>query len=414
MYKIVLLIGAYDMKYVKVSAVACMIFLLTACGRNLSSSTTPAAGAGSSATVSSVEGVAAKGLIAGGTVKVYAVTAAGVKGQLLSESTTGDGSAGALGHYKVDLGSYAGAVLVEVTGGSYEDEATHKTIQNSATVPLRALYPDVAPGTTTLQVTPLTELAAVRVGTTMTPAAIRAANTLVSEVMKVDILSTAPVAPTVAGFTAPGVTQAQRDYALMLAAVSQLMATTGATLDAALSSLNSGISSTGMADNSLSVALSTFVSANTVKTGVTTVPPALQNLGTVTKKITVSLTGSNTSAIQALTTVLTLPAGLLVPADAAGVPSASVVTLAGSAASAKNIYVTSKYIAAAGASPASLTISLITPEGGLTAGGDILAVICDVSVAAGSTVPAASAITNKTDFKDANGALLVGPTLSVY
>jgi len=402
------------MKSVKVSVVLSLIFLLTACGRDLSSSAVSAGGGGSTAAVSSVQGVVAKGLIAGGTVRAYAVSAAGVKGQFLSESRTGDGISDALGHYKVDVGSYTGAVLVEVTGGTYEDEATHKTIQNSATVPMRALYPDVVPGITTLQVTPLTELAAVRVGAAMTPAAIRAANTLVSEVMKVDILSTVPVVPTVAGFTAPGVTQAQRDYSLMLAAVSQLMSTTGATLDATLSSLNSSISSSGMTDNALSGALRTFVAENAVQTGVATVPPALQNLGTVTKKLTVSLAGTNTPSIQALTTVLTLPAGLLLSADSTGVPAGSVVALAGGAAVAKNIYFTTYYVAAAGANPATITISLITPEGGLTTRGDIFTIICDVNVASGSTVPVASAVTYKTDFKDSNGALLVGPTLSVY
>lgn len=396
------------MNYLKVLAVLNVMLLLTACGGGGSS--LPAVPVPAPAPVSSVEGVASKGLIAGGTVKVYAVSDAGVKRSLLGEGTTD-----AKGHYKVAIGSYVGAVLVEVTGGSYEDEATHKTVQNSTTVPLRALYPDVAYGTTTLQVTPLTELAAIHVGTTMTPAAIRAANTLVSQVMKVDILTTAPVPPTEADFAAAGVTQAQRDYSLLLAAVSQLMLTTGSTLEATLASLNSGLTASGMSEptaTALSGALTAYIAANSAQTGVTTVPPALQNLGTVTKKLTLSLNTSKASSVQAITTVMTLPAGLLVSADTAGVPARYVFSLAGSSTAAKNITYAAKYVAAAGANPATITISLLAPEGGLTEAGDILFVICDVAL--GSTAPAASAVTVETLFKDLNGAPLTGPTLSVY
>jgi hypothetical protein len=277
------------------------------------------------------------------------------------------------------------------------------------------LYPDVAPGTTTLEVTPLTELAVIHVGATMTPTAIRAANTLVSQVMKVDILSTAPVAPTEADFTATGVTQAQRDYSLMLAAVSQLMLTTGSTLEATLASLNSGLSSSGMSGptaTALSGALTTYVAANSAQTGVTTVPAALQHLGTVTKKLTLSLTTSKASSVQAITTVMNLPAGLIVSADASGVPARYVFSLAGSSAAAKNINYAAKYVAATGTNPATITITLLAPEGGLTEGGDILSVICDV--ASGSPPPAASSVTLQTIFKDLNGAPLTGPTLSVY
>jgi hypothetical protein len=397
------------MNYLKVLAVLSLMLLFTACGGGGSS--LPAVPAPAVSPVSSVEGVASKGLIAGGTVRVYAVSDAGVKSSLLAETITD-----AKGYYKVAIGSYVGTVLVEVTGGSYEDEATHKTVQNSTTVPLRALHPDVAPGTTTLEVTPLTELAVIHVGTTMTPAAIRSANTLVSQVMKVDILSTAPVAPTEADFAVAGVTQAQRDYSLMLAAVSQLMLTTGSTLEATLAFLNSGLtSSSGMSEptaTALSGALTTYVAANTAQTGVSTVPPALQNLGTVTKKLTLSLNTPKASLVQAITTVMTLPAGLVVSADAAGVPTQYALSLAGSSTAAKNINYAAKYVASIGTNPATITISLLAPEGGLTEGGDILFVICDV--APGSTAPAASAVTLQTIFKDSNGAPLTGPTLSVY
>ena len=397
------------MNYARVFAALNLMLLLTACGGG--DGALPAVPVAPLAPVSSVEGVASKGLIAGGTVKVYAVSAAGVKQSLLSETKTD-----AKGHYIITIGNYAGAVLVEVTGGSYEDEATHKTVENSTTVPLRALYPDVAPGTTTLQVTPLTELAAVRVGSSMTPTAIRDANSLVSKVMKVEILSTAPVAMTATAFTAAGVSQAQRDYSLMLAAVSQLMLTTGSTLEATLASLNNGLSSSsGMSEptgNALSGALTTYVAANTAQTGVTTAPPSLQNLGTVTKKLTVSLNTSNASSVQAISAVMTLPAGLLLSADTAGVPAGSALSLAGSSAAAKNITYAAKYVAAAGASPATITISLLAPEGGLTEGGDIITITCNVAL--GATAPAASAVALKTEFKDLNGAVLTGPTLSVY
>jgi hypothetical protein len=138
----------------------------------------------------------------------------------------------------------------------------------------------------------------------------------------------------------------------------------------------------------------------------------LQNLGAITKKLTLSLNTPKAYSVQAITTVMTLPAGLLVSADAAGVPARYALSLAGSSAAAKNINYAARYVAAVGANPATITISLLAPEGGLTEGGDILFVICDV--APGSTAPAASAVTLETEFKDLNGALLTGPTLSVY
>jgi hypothetical protein len=232
--------------------------------------------------------------------------------------------------------------------------------------------------------------------------------------MKVDILATTPVEPTVAGFTATGVTQAQRDYSLALAAISQLMSTNGSDLSTTLNSLKSGITPTGMTGpvaTSLSGALTAYVAANTERTGVTTVPPSMQNMGTVTKKLTVALGGTNASSVQALQTILTLPAGLLLRSDTAGIPLGAVFTLSGSAASAKDVSYVARYVAASGNTPAKVTFALIAPKGGLVAG-DILTLTCDV--ATGSAVPAASEVTLSGNvFKDSNGAALTGPALSM-
>jgi len=162
-----------------------------------------------SATV--VKGTASKGPIGGGTVNIIALNTDGSQGALLGTATTNpDGS------YSLSIGSYIGSVLAVVTGGTYTDEATNTVVTNSATY--RAAVAD-ATGTVSASITPFTELAVQNAGT-LTTVNITASNNQVSTMLGgVNILTTKPA--DVTGSLA-GASQAEKDYGLMLAALSQM------------------------------------------------------------------------------------------------------------------------------------------------------------------------------------------------
>jgi hypothetical protein len=126
------------------AAAAAVALALVSCG----GSDAPAVAAAPTATVS---GTVVKGPITGATVTIYAVDAAGVKGAVLATTTTGAG-----GTYNASV-AYTGAVLVEVSGGSYLDEATGTT--KTLSDPMRVMVTTTAGGTVTGVVTPLTTAA---------------------------------------------------------------------------------------------------------------------------------------------------------------------------------------------------------------------------------------------------------------
>jgi hypothetical protein len=97
-----------------------------------------------------ISGVASKGLVSGATVTVYSVSN-GTKDKVLGSNLTD-----ALGSYSIDIGSYTGPVLLEVTGGSYKDEASG--IRTSLADTLRAAVPN-ASGVVSACVSALTEAA---------------------------------------------------------------------------------------------------------------------------------------------------------------------------------------------------------------------------------------------------------------
>ncbi len=394
------------MNNVRYMVVVALIALLTACGGG-------GGGGGSSSSaggVTTVSGVASKGIFKkGGTVAVYPVSG-GVKGS--SPLATGkiiDDN----GSYSVNIGSYSGPIVVE-TYGEYADEATGSTLTIPASAPLRAALGFVTTGQSfNLPVTPLTDLAYRQAGP-LTSANIQAANDMISYTMRIDIINTIPVAATSTAFATAS--QSQKDYSLILAAVSQTMATQGATLEQTLSSLNNGLATTATAA-ALNSALTAYIANPNNRTGEKTVPATLQNVGTVGKKLTLAISGDSKiiNSVQAFSATLTLPDGLLLRTDADGLLLTTVLKTSGSAATAKNANIIGHYVAA---DPnrtdprATLTITLLAPNGGLTAG-DLITIICDT--AGGVTPPDAAAVIINPgyEFKDQNGAALPGPALPV-
>ena len=380
--------------------ISILFIVLTGCG----------GGGGSGQTVAHtvVNGTASKGLISGGTVTVFALNANGSKGTLLGQDITkSDGS------YSINIGSYVGPVTAEVSG-SYTDEATGQTKTVPSSAPLRAAI-GIANGNVSLAVTPLTELA-VRQAGLLTAQNITAANTLISDMFKVDIINTLPVAPTASAFLASQTSQAQKDYTIALAAISQQMKTTGSDLSSTLSALNSGISSSGMSSQTaeaITSAINTYIGtpanpnpAN--QTGITSIAStSLQAVGSTTKILTLSLGGNSASLVKGIQATITFPSNAALRADASGELFASVLATTGSAGSS---FLAGKFVSATALTPALLNLGLITT--GSLAAGDVITINADI--AAGSASPAASAfvITGST-LVDANGVTVNSASIAI-
>ncbi len=203
-----------------------VVVAVTACGSG--------GGGGSSAAntpqaTAVISGNAVAGPIVNGTVTAYAVTSLGSKGASLGITTTD-----ASGAYSLTL-NYTGAVFMEVTGGSYVDEATGKTV-NVPTAPgsgLQAVVSNVVVGVSILaQITPLTTMAVARAQAMtggLTPDNINAANLQVGyRFGSIYILSTQPINPLVVN-SATGATQDAINYGLILAGLSKEAQTLGLT-----------------------------------------------------------------------------------------------------------------------------------------------------------------------------------------
>jgi hypothetical protein len=377
--------------------------LLAACGGG--------GGSGGGAAASSVGGVAAAGLVRNGVIKAYAVDAlTGAKGALLGTTTTD-----ANGAYSLSLGSYAGAVLVELEGAAggiskYTDEATNTDVTLTAgAVFLRAAVANVLPGTpVTVALTPLTELAVQRAttGGTTPVAAIAAANTVVSDLFGVDIVGVRPVAPTVAAMGAAGVTDAQRTYALVLAGLSQQAgAATTAAMAGVITALNGGINAgnvmSGATATTLATAVNAYVDGANDTTNLSSASPLVtaltgglgQRSATLVLNVT-GVTGQNVYGLNALQ--VTMPAsGYIVSTDS----NTNLVTAADVAAT------TGGTVTAAFVSPV-LTISV--GSGTVITDG---VVSVKLLVNAGFDVTAIQV--SSPLFRDLNGAALVVPGASV-
>ena len=88
----------------------------------------------SDGSTSTVSGVASKGPIEGGTVSAYKIVNGQKEGLLGTAISSKDGS------YSIDIGSYTGPVLIEITGGTYKDEASGNDIDLTMPNPLKRLY----------------------------------------------------------------------------------------------------------------------------------------------------------------------------------------------------------------------------------------------------------------------------------
>jgi len=185
--------------------VSLCVLLLVGCG----------AGGGSSNNVpppvptSAVNGAAVDGLIANGTIRIYDFNA-GSKGALLAETETDD-----VGLYSLNLQAETGSILIELTGGSYKEEATGKTVRLNIdeSEKLTALANHEAGEPVTIAVTAYTHVAAalarhlISTGESVEEA-IHTANHRITQWVGLPIIETIPLDITISSNISASVTPA--------------------------------------------------------------------------------------------------------------------------------------------------------------------------------------------------------------
>jgi hypothetical protein len=206
-------------KYIKVMLALTLLIgsplLLFGCGGGGGSSGTTSAASGGM-----ISGAAVKGPVGGGTVTAYAVTN-GAMGTQLANGTTDS-----QGHFQISIGAYSGPVMLQLSGGTFIDEATGATETMSLGDMMTAVTPPVTSGeaVNNIQITPLTSMAQAMANNMtggMTVANVAAANTSVGDYFMVnDILHTPPMNPLVSGSSGTA-TQDMKNYGMAIAAMSQ-------------------------------------------------------------------------------------------------------------------------------------------------------------------------------------------------
>lgn len=337
-----------NIRYLLALTVSLSLLALYGCGGG--------GGGGSAPVATVVSGVASKGPISGGTIRVFAI-----QNGVVNPAPLGSGITGTDGSYAVNIGTYTGPVLVDITGGNYTDEATGSTLPLGIT--LRAMVP-AAVGTVTTAVTALTEMAvqkALAAGS-LTDAAIRTANSDIGALFGVnDIVGTLPVdVTTTASAAAPA---PRREYGLALATVSRYMQNTGRSLGQTVSDFSGPV--TGQLLIALDTARTTFIQSASNKSVITG--------NTTASKVTLKISSAGTltppARIGGVEVVVNLPPGISVPlidavtgeVDPAAVFISGVAVTTGTAPQ-----FTARFAPATATSPATIKLVLVNITGFVT------------------------------------------------
>lgn len=333
------------------------VAMLAGCGSSGggSSSTTTPPPTTTQSTV--ITGLASKGPINTGTVKVFAIR----DGAVDTSVPIGQGQTDASGKFAVDAGGFKGPVMVEVAGGSFTDEVSGATVSLKSS--MHAVFANASTGKQEVAVTPLTELATRRAKghSAMTPDVINESNKSVATIFNLtDIVSTLP---------ASGGSDSEKKYAASCGTFSQLAnnrsKSSGESLDDALKGVMDDMGNeaehTGLSGDSITKikdAETEFNSGGKNKTG-TTAPPVTPTNGIL------KISTSGGPSIGALDMTVTLPAGVEVAvADpATGEAEAGAVAISGAAATGSNKQVAAKVTPASGGNKGKVTISMVNSTG---------------------------------------------------
>jgi hypothetical protein len=377
------------------------VFAMSGCGGG--------GGGGGAGPTTTITGVASKGIFVSGIVKVFALNTDGSKGALL---TTADIQPD--GTYTAII-SYTGPVVCEASG-KYKDEASGGAVlEIPPGTPLRAVVSN-ATAEVKVAITALTEIAVqtVETGTggnaRINTANIDSANRAVANTFHVaDILTTQPIDPLAA--TAATATDDQKQYALALAAVSQIMHDSSHNENSqkfqdAIAVVKAIVDSNStQAAQTFQTALQTFASdTGKNQTGITDITATpLVNVGGTTATVKLKTVGSATN-LNGIQVTLTLPEGVTVKADS-GIPKSGLVALSG-VVSGSSLLET-HYLPAA-TKPATLIMALASKDSFST--GEFVTIKCDV--AAGKTLTSASLSYSGGKVVDGVGAVINGITFA--
>lgn len=204
------------MKPLQLFLAAISLSVLAACGGGTTTAdmhnSVPVSGA--------IGGTVTKGPMSNATVAAYGISGGEVSAQIGTATTD------AAGNFMMTIGSYAGPVMLRVSGGSYTDEATGTTMSMAPGDMMTAVMPSIVAGTTNggIQVTPVTAMAqamASHMAGGMTDANIAAASAAMGSYFSVsDILHVQPMNPSVTG-SGTGASTDALNYGMVMAAMSQ-------------------------------------------------------------------------------------------------------------------------------------------------------------------------------------------------
>jgi hypothetical protein len=192
-----------------------------------------------------ISGIATKGPLNNATVMAYAISNGQIGAKIATVTTDANGN------YTMNTGSYTGGVMLQVSGGTYTDEATGTIMSMVPGDVMTAVIPNIAVGAAIsgIQVTPITAMAqamAQHMTGGMTDINIAAANTAMGSYFTVnDIIHTQPMNPLLTGSGTGASTDAQ-NYGMALAAISQYaqtqgMATSSAMVTALMNDASDGV-----------------------------------------------------------------------------------------------------------------------------------------------------------------------------
>jgi hypothetical protein len=225
-----------------VSALVLTLLLAAGCGGGGTS--TDVVGSGGTGSIS---GVVTKGPLSNATITGYGISG-GQMGPQIGTTTTD-----ANGNFSMPIGTYAGPVMLQVSGGAYKDEATGSSMGMAAGDVMTAVMPSVVAGANSngIQVTPVTAMAQVRAQSMtggMTDTNIAAANAAMGSYFIVnDILHVQPMNPLTTG-SGIGASQDARNYGMTLAAMSQYAKTLNMSISSAMVTAMMNDASDGVMD----------------------------------------------------------------------------------------------------------------------------------------------------------------------